>query len=468
MPLNRSELKHNISYAFISQLLSLVVSVIIALIVPKLLGVDAFSYWQLFIFYTLYGGFLHLGLTDGVYLRIGGQKFENLNYDSLGSQYKYSICIQVAICLLVCLFFCHRMSPDRSFVLIASSVCVIIGNVFSFWSFLLQSVGLVKHYSISTIFEKGIFIFFLIVFIVINSRNYRLLIVLFIISRLFSLLYGSVKCKELILSRWLPFRLVKKEYFTNIIVGLSLTVSNIASMTILGIGRFFIDAKMGIIAFGKVSFAILMVNFFIVFLTQISIVLFPALKRLNEKEISFYYAKLNSIFTILSPSVLFLYPLIFVLILYWLPQYRESLVYFIVLFPLVCYEGKMQMLNNTFLKVLREERKLLMFNISASIMSTLLCAFSVFLMNNIKLAVMSMMVSIALRSLISELYLQRRCSVDGLKDTIIFNLLIVVFVISNLMGGAIIGFIIYTTFYILVYLYDRNQYNSLLKLTLHK
>lgn len=468
MPLNRSELKLNISYAFTSQLLSMAVSVIISLIVPKLLGIDAFSYWQLFIFYTLYGGFLHLGLTDGVYLRIGGQKYENLNYDSLGSQYKYSICIQLAICLLVCLLFCPKMSPDRSFVLIASSVCVIISNVFSFWSFLLQSVGLVKHYSISTILERGIFILFLILFFIINSRSYRLLIVFFIISRLFSLSYGSVKCKELILSTWLPFKLVKEEYFTNVIVGLSLTVSNIASMTILGIGRFFIDAKMGIIAFGKVSFAILMVNFFIVFLTQISIVLFPALKRLNEKEISFYYAKLNSIFTILSPSVLFLYPFIFVLITYWLPQYRESLVYFIILFPLVCYEGKMQMLNNTFLKVLREERRLLMFNISASIMSTLLCAFSVFLINNIKLAVMSMMVSIALRSLISELYLQRRCSVDGLKDTIIFNLLVVVFVISNLMWDAIIGFIIYTTFFILVYLYDRNQYNSLLKMTLHK
>ncbi|MBO5629340.1 MAG: hypothetical protein J5965_09745 [Aeriscardovia sp.] len=468
MPLNKSELKQNISYAFTSQFLSMVVSVIIALIVPKLLGVDAFSYWQLFIFYTLYGGFLHLGLTDGVYLKIGGQKYEDLNYDSLGSQYKYSICIQIAICLLVCFLFCPKMSPDRSFVLISSSICVIIGNVFSFWSFLLQSVGLVKHYSISTILEKGIFIFFLILFFVINSRSYRLLIVLFIISRLFSLSYGSVKCKELILSNWLPFRVVKEEYFTNTIVGLSLTISNIASMTILGIGRFFIDAKMGIIAFGKVSFAILMVNFFVVFLTQISIVLFPALKRLSEKEISSYYAKLNSIFTILSPSVLFLYPFIFVLITYWLPQYRDSLVYFVILFPLVCYEGKMQMLNNTFLKVLREEKKLLIFNISASIMSTLLCAFSVFLMNNIKLAVMSMMVSIALRSLISELYLQRRCSVDGLKDIIIFNLLVVVFVISNLMGGAIIGFIIYTTFFILVYLYDRNQYNSLLKLTLHK
>ena len=52
----------------------------------------------------------------------------------------------------------------------------------------------------------------------------------------------------------------------NITVGLSLTISGLASMTILGIGRFFVDTKMGIIEFGKVSFAILMVNFFRCFL----------------------------------------------------------------------------------------------------------------------------------------------------------------------------------------------------------
>lgn len=64
----------NILYAFLAQGIALFLSVLMSLIVPKILGVEQYSYWQLFIFYTGYVGFFHFGLNDGVYLRLGGQK----------------------------------------------------------------------------------------------------------------------------------------------------------------------------------------------------------------------------------------------------------------------------------------------------------------------------------------------------------------------------------------------------------
>lgn len=67
----------NFSYTLTSNLLSLLVSTLVILIIPKLLGVQEYGYWQLYIFYSSYVGFLHFGWNDGIYLRYGGKNIKN-------------------------------------------------------------------------------------------------------------------------------------------------------------------------------------------------------------------------------------------------------------------------------------------------------------------------------------------------------------------------------------------------------
>ena len=63
----------NLIYAFAAQGLSFALSVLMSIIVPKVLSLNDFGYWQLFIFYTSYVGFFHFGFNDGVYLLNGGK-----------------------------------------------------------------------------------------------------------------------------------------------------------------------------------------------------------------------------------------------------------------------------------------------------------------------------------------------------------------------------------------------------------
>ena len=70
--MNYSSIARNTMIAFAAQFISLSVSVVMSLLVPKIVGVADYGYWQLFMFYTTYSGFFHLGLNDGVYLINGG------------------------------------------------------------------------------------------------------------------------------------------------------------------------------------------------------------------------------------------------------------------------------------------------------------------------------------------------------------------------------------------------------------
>lgn len=69
----------NFSYTFSSNLITLVVSTLVTLIVPKLIGVEDYGFWQLYMFYSTYVGFFHFGWNDGIYLRYGGEKYESLD-----------------------------------------------------------------------------------------------------------------------------------------------------------------------------------------------------------------------------------------------------------------------------------------------------------------------------------------------------------------------------------------------------
>ena len=69
----------NFSYVVLSNLLTVIVSSLVVLILPKIMGVEEYGYWQLYIFYLSYAGFVHLGWVDGIYLRYGGLEYDELD-----------------------------------------------------------------------------------------------------------------------------------------------------------------------------------------------------------------------------------------------------------------------------------------------------------------------------------------------------------------------------------------------------
>ena len=88
-------LSSNLVFAFGAQSLQLMQSILISFLFPKLFGIAEFGFWQLFIFYVQYGGMLHFGLNDGVYLKEGGKYYNQINFPLVGGQLRISIIFQI-------------------------------------------------------------------------------------------------------------------------------------------------------------------------------------------------------------------------------------------------------------------------------------------------------------------------------------------------------------------------------------
>lgn len=83
----RKKLIKNFSYALTANITSLVLSVLLIVLIPRSIGVNEYGYYQLFLFYASYIGFLHLGHINGIYLKYGGISYNNINKSLFSSQF---------------------------------------------------------------------------------------------------------------------------------------------------------------------------------------------------------------------------------------------------------------------------------------------------------------------------------------------------------------------------------------------
>ncbi len=443
----------NLSYAFIAQIVAMMMSLGVNFILPKYIGELDFSYWQLFIFYTQYIPFLHLGINDGVYLRYGGENIEELNKKAVKSQLLVAFLYQLVFSIIICIVSSIVMSDwTRYQVVFLAVLFFLVYTVQNYLGYVFQAINETYIYSKSVLISRIIFlsIIFANIFMF-HQKSFFPFSLGYIISFSISLAYLAVKGKSILFEGLLPILETLKELKLSISAGSKLMLANIASMLILGIGRQFIDMKWGILEFGKISFAITITNFVLTFIQQIGMVMFPMLRKVSrEQQRNIYILCRDALFLILPIIYIGYFPLAYILNL-WLPEYRISVRYLILLLPICFFDTKMQMLCNTYLKVLREEAVLFKINIVSMVISLLLTGIGVWIFNDLNIVVISMTFAIALRSFIAELYLEKQMFINNYSCILLECLFTIVFIVVTWNIGNMIAFsIIVSTYFVLI------------------
>ena len=451
--------------AFCAQSISLLLSMAMTFIVPKLLGVEQFGYWQLFFFYSNYLGILCFGLNDGMYLRLGGKNFRDLNYSMLGSQIWFFVCIQgLLACCLALLSHVFWFDVQRQFIISWLALLMIICNTNDVLGFIFQAVNQTKIYSFSIIVDKVLFLVSILMLLVKGVNTFRPFAVTFLICKTISLLYTSYHSRAILFAPLKKFRAVFPEILKIISVGIILTISYYAGALILGMGRFVIDGLWGVEMFGKISFSLSLANFVLLFLNQVSMVLFPALRQTAPSKLQPIYSVGRNFLGILLPAVFLAYlPIRFILGL-WLPQYRESLEYLVLLLPICTFDGKMQLLCSTYLKVLRKEKMLLAINGLTLGVSLVLCLISGFVLHSLNAIVVSMVISVAFRSIISDRYLSKVMKIQVTGSIVQEVILVLTFVLSTWFFKPLGGFLIFLFVYGLYLWFSKNKLREIARI----
>lgn len=452
----------NLIVAMVAQTVSLILSFLISFVVPKILDVEAYSYWQLFIFYITYVGFFHFGINDGVYLKYGGMNLNEMDKNLVSGQFKILILIQLTlIAIALPVIGISGMEIERCMVWLFVLLYMFVFNLSNFLAYIFQAANLTKWYSYSVILDKLFFMAAVFFLLLIKNEKFEIYIFFYVCGKSLCLVYCIIKGHALIFHKCKDRKLILEELKNSISVGIKLTLSSMASMLILGIGRFVIDSHWGILIFGKISFALSLTTFILAFIQQISMVFFPILRRVEDK-------KQLQIYQMMRAFCFFIMPLIYIAMIpgkmfieMWLPQYSESVYYLGVLLPICIFDAKMNMIFNTFFKALRKEKDLLKVNIISFCLSTILSFVGAYIFNSYWVVIISMVFSVMFRSIISERKVNSFLNFNSFRQIIYEIFFAVIYITASIFDISILwSLLIFIVIYVLEILVYRKDFFS--------
>ena len=152
---NKGRFVQNIGYSFASNVLSLLLSSVTVMIVPKLIGVTEYGYYQLYVFYASYTGFFHFGWCDGIYLKYAGIEYDKYNRSLMSSQFWYLTGFELLVSLaLVAAVHIIPFEVDKCVILTISAATILVVIPKTLLTYFLQISNRIKEYSILVVAEK--------------------------------------------------------------------------------------------------------------------------------------------------------------------------------------------------------------------------------------------------------------------------------------------------------------------------
>lgn len=434
------------------------------LVLPKIMTMEDYGIWQLFMFYFSYVGFFHFGWIDGIYLRYGGQNFSALSRKTFGGQFWLLLILLLVEFAIVNILLISGIIKNSIliFVLRVSSIAGVFYIIFAYVNFILQLSDKIKEYARNIILERFLILLLTLICITLIETKYDKVIYVTIMSEFLAMSFGLYTIRDLIFVERDTFYNAMNEAYFNISAGSKLMLANIAGMLILGIIRFGISQEWDIVTFGKVSLTLNISNFLMVFISAVSIVLFPILKRINQDRLAEIYVLLRNILSYSLLAMLITYYPLKILLLYWLPKYSDSLVYMGLLLPICVFESKLQMLVNTYLKSLRQEALMLKINFISVIFALFMTYVTVVLLHNLKLAILSIVINFAFRLLLAEYFIEKLLSLKLRKDFIEELIVVSSFIFINVHESTY-GILIYLAVYLIYALINKKQIKETVK-----
>ena len=395
---NRSFAK-NLWFAFLSQGVALLCSVLTTLLVPKIMGVEDYGYWQYFIFLISYVSFFQLGVNDGVYLTHGGELRSEIDKGLVKAEFGLSLAMQTLImAAMIVLSVVFARDSDKCVLYIGAAVYMVVSNAAFFLGYVFQSMNETRLYSVSIVADRLVFLVPLIACVLLQVTNCGIYIAAYVVARCVALAYCVYHARDFLFSASASLDSGIRALVHDMRLGLVMTVANVCGMLILGIARYTIEARWGIAVFGQLSLSLSLVNFILMFISQLSMVLFPALRQSDPAELGNLYNAIKNYALIFLPIAFIIYYPLSLFIAAWLTEYADSLRYFVFLMPVVLYEALSDMICNTFFKVRCEPVRVLAVNLVSFVFTAIGVYIAAFFVSNVYAVMVASVMGLAVRA----------------------------------------------------------------------
>lgn len=408
------ELRSNIFFSMGAQAVHLLVSLILSMIVPKFIDEYQYAYWQMYVLYVSYVGIFHFGLLDGIMLRYARFDYDELDKKTMRSQFVLILCLTGAAAAVTGILAAIFAPGVYRTVFLLVAAGAVTKNIYTYASYTFQITNRIRFYAGVTLANRAVCGALVVLFLLLGLNDFLWYAMADLAADLLSVLFFLRPNREVYLGSLRSPEEALAEGKTNISAGWLLLIANFSSMLMIGGAKMVTQWHWDDLTFGKVSFAFSVSNLFLVFVSAISVVLFPAIKRTPEAELPRVYRRLRRLISLVLTAVLiFYFPGCFILEL-WLPNYAPSLRYLGLLLPLVLYSSKVSLLTDNYLKAYMQQKKMFLINLVTLGLAMLLFLSGAFLFDSLETVLIGVVVCIGIRAVWSEAEVMKLLGQSGL------------------------------------------------------
>lgn len=455
MDFDYTYLKKGILRVINVHLLSIIISAFMTFVAPKWLSTYDYGLWQLYLLYVGYIGFFHFGWIDGIYLRLAGKHYDDLDKKELKSElYIFSI-VQFIISVVIVLFGLYNKNIDKTFVIICVAISLTLVNVKFFLIYVMQATGRVKEFSNVAFIQSFLQALFFILYSLIN-KNYKTIILADVTANILSLILAIYYCQDICIKKYCILgdlkngimNTIKGEIRLNISAGSKLMIANILALLTTGVLRIGIEKKYGVEDFGKVSLALSFSALCINIFNSMGVVFIPLIKNKSVSISKILYENIHiAIDLVVFFFMIFYYP-VKVIFSNFMPNYVESFEYLAITFPIMYFGCIQSLLQTTYLKAFRQEKNIFLSNAIILIFSALATFIGVRYGDKLVVMVVAIMLVYIIRNIIYEFYISKCINSNTfIKHTLQSIIVPVTFSICNYVIKGYKGLIIFAILY---------------------
>ncbi len=410
-----------------AQAVALGVGLIKSLVLPATMSVEGFAYWQVYVLYSGFVGVCAFGYTDGVYLLYGGCDYKDLPFERLrGANRVYCVLLVALSVVLGCLAMLGD-DAQRSFAFVFVAADVFMLCMSGLCTYVLQVTNQFKRYSFCTVVDKVIFLAAAVCLAAAGLTDFRLFVAVDAATKAVALAFFVWYCRDVLFGRAAALAASAREALSYTRTGISLMFANFSSMLISNFGRFIIDWLGDLVSYAYYSFGNSVTNLVLTFVTAVSSVLYPKLKRVADSELDSYYMRIDkAMLPIVTVGLLLYFPAFWLVGLFY-AKYAPMLAYLNVMFVSAVFQAKMGILVNTFYKTLRMERRMLIANAQCVAVFVIMAGISFWLTRDVWWIAASTAITAALRCILSEKEIKQRLGISDVRSATIQGLLVVGF-----------------------------------------
>ena len=432
-------IKKAIIKVFSVNFLQLLSSLLVGFVVPAILSINDYANLKTYTLYATYIGVFHFGFIDGLYIKYGGKKIDEIDKSILKGEHNFLIIFELIISIILLII----SILNKNIILFLFSISILPNMVKEFHRYVNQAIGNFNKFStLMYVYILTYIVLNLTLALLFKNTNYILycltsfmanLITVFIFEINFLKEYKNIDT------------IITKEVWNNIKIGFFILLGNLAVVALFGIDKWFIKLFLSVEEFAYYSFAFSLLNMINTLVNAISITFYNYLFENNNVE---KINKLKKYLIILGSGASLAFFVLSFIVTYFIPKYIPSLNIISVTFASCPYMILINALYINLYKVNKNERKYFRVVIGLLIISIVYNVIAILLFNNTIGIASATILTLITWVIYSSNDLKNVLNEKNMYIYMFFCTII--FLISSNCFNWLIGGIIYFTIYVLL------------------